>query len=280
MAAATVVARHPHGPPLRETPWDRAQSPSTTAALLRLSFRCAVCTALIVPEGGVSRITVRSSPETPTPPTPDARDGHRQSVPTEAVFADSLPAPARVRRVPVKNALLAAQLTATNRYAGLDPSPHDLLCDGCGRHVGYVLERSDAPGEPVERPNEAGRAYKFYYWTPARSNVLCLDAAALDVWTAMEPTIPAPLPAAGERRGQHEMAKELAERLGIPVADVPAVFPSDHVPYFRSLRPSEHHRGGLAARSLAATNAPFDHVMVGSAASRFLSFSLLRASRA
>ena len=271
--ATAAPARPRRGPTLRETPWDRAQSPATTTALLQLSFRCATCDTLIVPEGVVSRITVRASPETQPPPAPDTTEAYRKRVPTEAVYADSLPSPARVRRVAETNELLAAQLLATNRYAKVKPAPHDLLCDGCGRRVGYVLEHKDVPGLPLERPNEDGRAYKLYYWTPTLGNVLVFDEAALAKWVAMEANIPAPLPAARERRGQLELAHELAARLGVRVADVPAVIQSDRTPYFRSLRIDEPHREGLAARFPEATNTPFEHVMKGSATSRFVSVS-------
>jgi hypothetical protein len=248
-------------PRLHETPWRRDLYPLVTQGLKSLSFLCYNCDALIIPEGCVSRITVRSQQQAESPPVDELRCVAIDS--SDAVFADApLGDDAQVTRSPAAHlGTTALQLYSTNRYRSV-PVIEELRCRSCSSDVGYVIVGSD--GCPLARPDEGGREYKFWYYTPQRGHVLRLaDKLA---WYQLAQRVPPVLSVRSDKK-QLERAQQLAHELSLSIVDVPKIFAADGTfrdaapsGYLRSLRRDEDAHDRLVPRNTFSEKTPADHV--------------------
>lgn len=192
---------------------------------------------------------------------------NQDSAGVEAVYADApLDMSAFLLRPTPEDAETGLRLQTTNRYRAYQPIPCSIACRNCGEYLGYVL--TDERGNIVARPDEGGREFKLIYWSPTRGFVLQLVDAAL--WAAAASIIPEVLT---ERlpKYQYERAKAMSTALSVPVDRVPELFDGSSRPQFRSMQHGVCLREGLHPRKPDSTLSAEDHVLLGSANSRFIS---------
>lgn len=252
---------HPKILRLAETPENVTDHPPTTKGLGQLSFMCATCDTLIVPQFAVERVTVRP---TPVGPASVQTTANTERVPQDSVFAGFLHEDGIVLgATSVQSPILQSKGLKFN-----NPHQRTVLCAGCGTDVGYAVEDGTCRIQRIEgRP-----PFKMVYFKEGRGQVLRLvDEAA---WMGMLPGIPcAPPPS---KHVHLENTLQLTEKLqvgrGVDVAitDINAMLAEDDRSLLQRVCRQDETPGihGLTAKDPASEASVVVHIVHGSSSKR------------